>query len=196
MMGTLLKAGWLNLKRDYVALALTFVLPIAFFSIFAAVFSNMAGGGGGGMSDVEIAVIDEDDSDSSRRLIKALQADASLDVRLGPANDPDARYDRGQAETLIKEGDVFVAVIFPKGFGESFGTFGDETPTVELLADTVADPVSHQMVAGLLQGIAMSAAPDLLVKRGMDQFEQHIGMTDEQRTQIDHWLGELETAES
>ncbi len=194
MIGALLRSGWLNLRRDYVALALTFVLPVVFFSIFASVFGNMAGSGGG-MSDVEIAVIDEDDSDSSRRLIKALQADASLDVRLGPAGDPQARYERKQAETLVRDGDVYVALIFPEGFGESFGTLAGDAPTVELLADTVADPVSYQMVAGLLQGIAMSAAPDLLAKRGLDQFDQYVGMTPEQRTQMDHWLGELAAAE-
>ena len=40
MILTLLTAGWLNLSRDRVALALTFVLPILFFSIFAAVFGG------------------------------------------------------------------------------------------------------------------------------------------------------------
>ena len=37
MMRTILTVGWLNLRRDYVALGLTFVLPIVFFSIFAQV---------------------------------------------------------------------------------------------------------------------------------------------------------------
>ena len=34
---TLLGISWINLKRDYVALGMTFVLPIAFFSIFAVI---------------------------------------------------------------------------------------------------------------------------------------------------------------
>ena len=194
MIPTMLKSGWLNLKRDYVALALTFVLPIVFFSIFAGVFGNMAGGGG--MSDVEIAVVDEDDSESSRRLVEALQNEGSLDVRLGPADDPDVRYDRKQAEALVKNGDVYVAIIFPEGFGESFGSFTGDQPTVLLLADTVADPVSYQMVQGLLQGVAMSAAPDLMARQGIEQFDQLVGMTDDQRKQIDNWLGQLETAQT
>ena len=115
MIPTMIKSGWLNLKRDYVALALTFVLPIVFFSIFAGVFGNMAGGGG--MSDVEIAVVDEDGSDSSRRIVEALQNEDSLDVRLGPVDDPGVRYDRDQAEALVRGGDVYVAIIFPEGFG-------------------------------------------------------------------------------
>jgi hypothetical protein len=37
---TLLRIGWMNLKRDRVAQALTFLLPILFFSIFASVFGG------------------------------------------------------------------------------------------------------------------------------------------------------------
>ena len=40
MIPTLLMINWINLRRDYVALGLTFVLPIIFFSIFASIFSG------------------------------------------------------------------------------------------------------------------------------------------------------------
>ena len=43
MMRILLRSSWLNLKRDYVALALTFVLPIVFFSIASAFPSSCRG---------------------------------------------------------------------------------------------------------------------------------------------------------
>ena len=62
MILTILKLGWLNLRRDRVALALTFALPIVFFSIFASVF----GGQGSGTSRIRIAVVDEDHSESER----------------------------------------------------------------------------------------------------------------------------------
>ena len=39
-MGTLLRIAWINLRRDRVAQALTFILPIVFFSIFAMVFGQ------------------------------------------------------------------------------------------------------------------------------------------------------------
>ncbi|MEM1182383.1 MAG: hypothetical protein AAGM22_28815, partial [Acidobacteriota bacterium] len=41
MVGTVLRVSWLTLARDRVALGLTFVLPIVFFTIFASVFSAM-----------------------------------------------------------------------------------------------------------------------------------------------------------
>ena len=40
MIGTFLRIGLINLRRDRVAQALTFLLPIMFFSIFASVFGN------------------------------------------------------------------------------------------------------------------------------------------------------------
>ncbi|MHC4769372.1 MAG: ABC transporter permease [Planctomycetota bacterium] len=185
MIATLLKSSWLNLRRDYVALALTFVLPIAFFSIFALIFWNM-GGGGDAMSNVDVVVVDEDDSEISRRLAEAIDADPALDVRTAP----DGPLDREQARQLVRDGTVRVAIVIPGGFGESFFTFSEETPVL-LLADTVADPVAHQMVGGLLQRAAMTAAPDLLAERGLDQFDEYVGMTDEQRTAIKPWLEEL-----
>jgi len=189
MIGTLLKSSWLNLKRDYVALALTFALPIAFFSIFAMIFANMAGGGSA-MSNVDVVVVDEDDSEISRRLVEAIDDDPALDVRPPPAGEPATPYDREQARELVRDGTVRVAIVIPRGFGESFFTFSGDAAVV-LLADTVADPVAHQMVAGLLQRAAMTAAPDLLAERGLEQFDKYVGMTDEQRTAIKPWLEDL-----
>ncbi|MHC4209919.1 MAG: ABC transporter permease [Planctomycetota bacterium] len=187
MIATLLRSSWLNLKRDYVSLALTFALPIAFFSIFALIFGNMAGGSSA-MSNVDVVVVDEDDSEISRRLAEAIHADPALDVKLPPEGDPP--FDREQAGELVRDGKIRVAIVIPGGFGESFFTFSEETPVL-LLADTVADPVAHQMVGGLLQRAAMTAAPDLLAERGLDQFDEYVGMTDEQRTAIEPWLEEL-----
>ena len=42
-MSTLLWIAWTNLRRDRVAQALTFLLPIVFFSIFANVFGRQGG---------------------------------------------------------------------------------------------------------------------------------------------------------
>ena len=77
MIVTLLKAGWLNLRRDRVAQALTFVLPIVFFSIFASVFGNQ----GGGTSRIRVAVADEDHSELSDRMLTGLEAESGLRIR-------------------------------------------------------------------------------------------------------------------
>ena len=77
MIATLLKIFVTNLRRDRVALAMAFLLPVLFFSIFANVF--------GAQRDptrkVNVAVADDDQSVLSGKLVKALRAEESLAVR-------------------------------------------------------------------------------------------------------------------
>ena len=188
MMLTLLRIGWMNLKRDRVAQTLTFVLPIVFFSIFASVFGSR---GGESMPPVSIAVVDEDGSELSRRIIEALRKETALRVRAAEAGAP--ALDRAAAERLVRNGDVPVAVVIPKGMGEGFGQggFGSSGPPIVLLADP-SDPVAPQMVQGLLQKVTMTAAPDLMMAGGMKQFEDRAGaLTPQQRKAVNAWLPSL-----
>lgn len=187
MIVTLLKAGWLNLKRDRVAQALTFLLPILFFSIFATVF----GGQGSQTTRVRLAVVDEDHSDLSARIVSGLEKEPGLRVRT--TDDGGAVLDRARAEALVRNGDVPVAVVIPAGTGASFGAagFGASEQKIQLLAD-VSDRIAPQMVLGLLQKVVMTSAPDLLMASGMAQFETRAGaLTPEQRSAVDAWLPQL-----
>jgi len=189
MIATLLKAGWLNLKRDRVAQALTFLLPIVFFSIFASVF----GAQGSQTSSIRVAVVDEDHSELSARIVAGLEKETSLRVRT--ADDAGTTLDRSAGERLVREGEVPVTVVIPKGMGESFGAggFGASEVKVQLLAD-VSDPIAPQMVLGLLQKVTMTAAPDLLMQGGMEEFEKRAGaLTPQQRVAVDAWLPQLKS---
>ena len=191
-MGTLLRIGWLNLRRDRVALALVFALPILFFSIFATVF---AGQGDTPTSRIRVGVVDEDHSELSERLVEGLRKESGLRVRTtvdaagaGPV------LDRAAGERLVRNGDVPVAVVIPKGMGEAFaknGFAGSSGPPIQLLSD-VSDRIAPQMVLGLLQKVTMTAAPDLLMQGGMRQFEQYAGaMTPQQKAAVDQWMPQL-----
>ena len=190
MIATILKLGWLNLKRDRVAQALTFLLPIVFFSIFASVF----GGQGSQTSRIRLGVVDEDGSELSRRIVEGLSKEEGLRTRTtADAEGKGITLDRATAEGLVKDGTVPVAVIIPKGLGASFATsgFGGDGPKIQLLAD-VSDRIAPQMVTGLLQKVAMTAAPDLMMQGGMTQFEKHAGaLTPQQRAAVDQWLPTL-----
>ena len=192
-MGTLLRVGFLNLRRDRVAQALTFLLPIVFFSIFAAVF----GGQNNTTGRIRVAIVDEDRSDVSARLIAGLTNEKGLRVRTTAGDDERGPLlDRAAAERLVRNGDVPVAVVLPHGFGESFmehGFAGGGGPAVQLLSD-VSDPVAPQMVLGLIQKAAMTSAPDLLVQGGLRQFEKYAGaMTPQQKSAVDEWLPSLKS---
>jgi ABC-2 type transport system permease protein len=185
MIRTLLKAGWLNLRRDRVAQALTFALPIVFFSIFASVF----GGQASGTSRIRIAVVDEDRSELSARNVAGLAKESALRVRR--TTDTGTTLDRAAGEQLVKNGDLPVTIVIPSGTGAGFGVMGSGASKILLLAD-VSDPIAPQMVLGLLQKVAMTAAPDLMMQGGMKQFERYAGaLTPQQRQAVDQWLPRL-----
>ncbi len=188
MLLTLMRIGWISLKRDRVVQTLTFLLPIMFFSIFALVFSNQSDPTG----RVRVAVVDEDQTDYSRKLIEALEKEGGLRVtRTTGEGDAQRALTRADAEGLIREGDLPVAIVLPKGIGgvSLFAPTADgATPVkVQLLAD-VSDPVAPQVVAGLLQKVAFTAAPVTMATEGMSMFEKFGGaMTPQQKKVMDDW---------
>ena len=196
MILTLVRVSWMNLKRDRVAQALTFLLPIIFFSIFATVFGNQ---GQNSTARIRIAVVDEDGSELSRRIVEGLGREKSLRVRTTvDAEGKGATLDRTTGEQLVRNGDVPVAVILPKGLGETAAAFGrsNDAVRVTLLAD-VSDPVAPQVVNGLLQKVSMTAAPDLMMQGGMKQFERYAGtLTPQQRAAVDTWLPQMKPTAS
>lgn len=191
MTRTLLQIGWINLKRDRVAQALTFLLPIVFFSIFASVFG---GQGDVQTSSIRVALVDEDGSDFSRRIVEALRKEPALRVRTTTTSDAGAPLlDRSSAGQSVKSGNVPVAVIVPRGLGAAFADQGMSAGNlkVQLLADP-SDPISPNVVQGLMQKVVMTAAPDLMVAGGVKQFEKNAGgLTPQQRQAMDQWLPQL-----
>ncbi len=147
----------LNLRRDRAAFILAFVLPVAFFTIFAGIFSNS--GSRAATRRIRIAVVDEDGSDVSRLWIDALRAERALEpvtAQGGGKALPAGPYTAPSAAEAVRKGEIPVALVIPKGFGER--PFGmppaADRPRLQILADS-SDPVSPQVVAGLLQKVAM-----------------------------------------
>ena len=192
MIGTLLRIGWTNLRRDRVAQALTFLLPIVFFSIFALVFGSQ---GGDTTPRIRVAVVDEDGTEFSQRVIQGLGKEAGLQVQTTAA-DAAAPLDRAAAENLVRSGTVPVAIVLPKGLGDAFASqgFGPGGPKLQVLADP-SDPIAPNVVQGLMQKVVMTAAPDLLMAGSMKQFEKYGGaLTPQQREAVSAWLPLLKAA--
>jgi len=186
MIGTLLRIGFINLRRDRVAQALVFLLPIMFFSIFASIFGNQRDS----TSKIKVAVADLDQTAYSKRFVAALADEGGLKVRTTENEDgTGAVLDRDKAEELVKKGTLSVAVVLPKGFGSSNRFFSRDAsaPKVQLLAD-VSDPIAPQMVQGLLQKVSFTAAPDVLATEGMGMLEKYGGpLTPAQRSSMEEW---------
>ena len=185
------------LRRDRASLALSFLLPIAFFSIFAVIF----GGQHNSTPKIAVIVVDEDQSSGSQQLFRALEREGSLDVQARPTakkgiQQPD--YTAATAEAAVKSGDAQVALIIPHGFGQnpiSFGT-SQSGPSIELLNDS-SDVIAPQMVAGLLQKAAMTAMPLEMAEQGAQYTSKYIGgFTSEQQRRMNENMGRLRELET
>ncbi|HYX20393.1 MAG TPA: ABC transporter permease, partial [Thermoanaerobaculia bacterium] len=170
------------------------VLPVAFFTIFAAIFS---GAGKAATRKIPLIVVDEDGSDASRRFVAGLKAEAGLSVGTKPGEENDANgplYTAAQAEQAVKKGEAPVALIVPKGFGAhpiAFGP-GAERSTVRVLADS-SDPIAPQVVNGLVQKVAMTSMPASLARSGMSELEKWSGgLTPEQRARMEDAIGRID----
>jgi ABC-2 type transport system permease protein len=194
MIAAIVLNGFRVLRRDRGALILSFLLPIAFFSIFGMIFGGM---GGGGTPRVSVLVVDEDGSTVSGRLVQALLQEPSLAAsthrraKKGEPVPPD--YTAAGAETAVRQGNAPAALIIPKGFGAhpiALGPGGDRTP-IRLLHDS-SDPVAAQMVGGILQKVVMTSLPDTLAKMGMQYFERSSGgLTPQQRESVESALSRV-----
>ncbi len=197
MILAIIRTALVSLRRDRGALALSFILPVVFFSIFAVIF----GGRRDTTPKVHILVVDEDHSRASQRLVKGLQSEGSLVVKIRPAPVKDAEqpeYTAATAEAAVKAGTAPVALVIPHGFGEnpiSFGSRDANRPTIQMLEDS-SDMIAPQVVAGLLQKVAMTAMPDVMAEQGSKYFDQFVGgLTKEQRDRIDDGLQRLRERE-
>jgi len=187
-----------GLRRDRASLALSFVLPIAFFTIFAMVFS----GAHDTIPRVHAIVVDADHSSASRDLVRALEREGSLEVSTHPdakqgASTP-ADYTAATAEAAVKAGQVPVALIIPAGWGAhpvSFGPNNAAGPKLQLLNDQ-SDAIAPQIVNGMLQKAAMTAMPASMAGEGMKYTEKYLGtFTPEQRKNWDDNLKYLQQIE-
>jgi len=192
------RTALIGLRRDRGALALSFILPIGFFSIFAVIF--------GGQRDttpkISVLVVDEDHSAASQSLVRDLEREGSLRVKTKPEpkqGTEQPEYTAATAEAAVKAGTAPVALIIPHGFGEnpiSFGAPNPNQPTIQLLKDS-SDMIAPQVVAGLLQKVAMTSMPDTMAEQGLKYMDQYAGgFTAEQKQKIDAGLEKLRKRES
>ena len=188
------RTALLALRRDRGALVLSFVLPLAFFSIFATIFGKQ----NDTTPKVKVILVDEDRSEASRDLVNGLKSETSLVVMTAPAAKSKkapqpADYTAATAEAAVKAGDAPVALIIPRGFGQHPIAFeGDESQSSIQLLNDQSDAIAPQIVMGLLQKAAMTSMPEVMAEEGMDTAEKYIGgFTPEQKKVVQDGLADL-----
>lgn len=156
MIATIFNLSWLNLRRDRVALVLTFVLPLIFFSIFASVFGAMDQEGG---RRIVTVLVVEDDHPASSELAGLLRGEEILEIL-----EPEGGAGRDQALGLVRSGQATLAVVIPPGFGESLAEGLAPVP-IELLSDR-SNPMALGLVSGLLRSRVLELGFQALADAG------------------------------
>jgi ABC-2 type transport system permease protein len=152
---------------------------------------------------INVIVVDEDQSQGSKRLVRALQQEGSLVIHTSPesktkSGDPQPGYTAQTAESAVKAGDAPVALIIPHGFGENPISFGDtaDSAKIQMLNDS-SDMIAPQMVAGLLQKTAMTGMSSSLAELGIKNLDKYGGnFTPEQLKRMDANLDSLRKLEA
>jgi ABC-2 type transport system permease protein len=127
---------------DRRAVTMSFVAPVAIASFFGYIFGGVAQDSP--PLKIAVAIVNQDDSEISRKVVAALAADAALDVK-GRALD--------EARELVRGGKTAVAAVIPSGFAERAGKSffrSVEKPEIQLLYDP-----SHATELQVVRGVLM-----------------------------------------
>jgi ABC-2 type transport system permease protein len=155
------------LFRDKVTLFFTFGFPLLFAAFFGSIFSSDSSGAG-----LAVAVADLDQTATSQQFVKDMDALDELAVELVAEE---------QARELTRRGKKTAFIILQNGFGDAYGSLFSGSPP-ELVVGV--DP-ARKAEAGLLEGV--------LMKLGIQRFEQAFNNADTMVDQLDQSVAALET---
>lgn len=163
----------LALVRDRGALAMSFVLPVIVYVVFAAIFASASGDD----LRLKIALADEAASPLSRRLGVALERDAALRVMRAV---PDTA---AGAEALVAAGTVDVAVVFRRD-GRPLDTLVGDGPSPVAVVTHPARAVAGGIVSGAVQRAYFAALPDAALRGAVTLVDELVvPLTDAQRAE-------------
>jgi ABC-2 type transport system permease protein len=175
MIRTVVRVGLLQMWHGRTEILLTFVVPIAFFTIFAFIFDEQIGLGKS--PRVNLAVVDEDDTDLSREFVSALAEWESLRI-YAPADHADGPFvfsSTEPARELVLAGTLPLAVVIPEGWTASLMSPGEEALSFRLLADS-SDPVATQVATALLR----QTSGQIMGERARQQIRSFMALSPDQ----------------
>jgi ABC-2 type transport system permease protein len=144
------RAMLLALLRDPGALVMSFVVPVAFFVIFAEIFAHAAAG----EFELRVAVLDEVGSEHSQRLLTAVRRDPVVHGWVSATT-------REEVQLAVRRGAADVGLVL-RADGEaldSVGGFG--APPLLVYSDPSSTAAGSLLIGRLQQAYAM-ALPELL----------------------------------
>ncbi len=136
------KNDWLQLVRDKTALFFTLGFPLLIAIFFGAAFS-----GGGKSALLPLAVVDQDNTASSRAWIEALEDTDAVKITL---------LAESEAREKVRKGKMTAMLVIPQGFGVAREqVFDPLVPQVQLGVSP-----NNKAAGGILNGLLMAQAAE------------------------------------
>ena len=137
------------LLRDRMGAFFIVGFPILMGVLFGVVMSGPSSGGS--RSKMKIAIVDQDQSEISKKFVSSLANNENLDVE-------DDNVEN--AVKSVRKGKRVAAIVLPDGFGESAGVLWGDPPKIQLAVDP-----SRAAEASMMQGFVMEAMGSLVGER-------------------------------
>lgn len=141
------------MTRDIAGMFFIVGLPILMGVLFGLIGVSMSGDGGS--APLQLALVDEDDSDVSARFAERLVQAGNVDLVTDLTRD--------EAMQHVRRGQLVGFVAVPKGFSDTAGMFWMDGPAIAVGVDP-----SRQAEAGMIEGLIMQAMGELIFSRFTD----------------------------
>ena len=178
MIWAVIKIGWQRMMHGKLELLLLFVVPVAFFTIFAMIFDRQMGTGG--KLRVRARVVDNNQSDVSKAITDALTKEATIETL--KVRDKFAGFEGSAVELaaeLVRRGTISLAVIIPHDWSELTLSQQTEGPEIELIADT-SNPIAPKVMSALVQRTASQYLAEALATRAREKQQRAAQLRAEQ----------------
>jgi ABC-2 type transport system permease protein len=178
--GVVFRAMALAFRRDRAALAMSLVLPVTVFLVFAAIFA----GATGEQLRIKVALADEVGSDESLRLRRALARDPALALVGEGLSAADVRE-------RVRLGAADVGLVVRAG-GRPLGSLAGYGPAPLVVVVDPIRSVAAQVLTGLVQKAYFGALPDVALGAVAAVLKDgFVTLTSEQEEELDHELRSL-----
>jgi len=169
------------------AVLLSIVAPILIAAFFGSLF-----GSGNKVSGIAIGVVDQDGSALSRRVVAALQAEASLKITV---------TDEADALAQVRAGKLRAVAILPKGLGEQSGSamFGGPKPEIVLHYDPSQASVLAVVRGLLAQTLMQDVSRATFSPAGLGEMQKQVrataGMPEGQRADLERMFSAIDAVQ-
>ena len=154
------------LSRDKLGAFFIVGFPILMGLFFGSMMGN-DNGGGNSASKMQLAVVDQDQTEMSKKFISALGENDRLELIRGELE---------PSKDKVRKGSYVGVLVLDKGFGDTVGTFWGEPPEIQLGMDP-----SRGAESGMIQGYVMQAVGSMMGERMNDPSQFRSSITESRK---------------